>query len=137
MPAAVVNMSSTERFDLKSAPPDGYVVLRKMTYGQKLVRQQNAMKIQMEMQRGRKSGNTKANMEMESLQTTITDFRNCVIEHNLTDDGGQLLNLATEFDVSRLDPRVGEEISTYIDQMNNFEDEEALGNSGNASTSQS
>lgn len=136
MPAAVVDMNSTERFDLKSAPPDGYVILRCMTYGQKLVRQQNAMKINMEMQRGRQRGNTKANMEMESLQSTIGDFRNCVVEHNLTDSTGRLLNLGADSDISILNPRVGEEIATYIDQMNNFEDEDQ-GNSGPASASQS
>jgi len=41
MPAAVVDLNSTEKFELKSLP-EGFVVLRKMTYGQKLVRQQNA-----------------------------------------------------------------------------------------------
>jgi len=135
MPAAVVNMNSTERFDLKSLPPDGYVVLRKMTYGQKLTRQQNAMRMQMEMQRGRK-GNAKANMEMLTLQSTLYDFKNCVVEHNLTDESGAALNLSNDFDVTRLDPQVGEEISTLIDNMNNFEDEN-LGNSGSASDSQS
>ena len=135
MPAAVVNMNSTERFDLKSLPPDGYVVLRKMTYGQKLTRQQNAMKMQMEMQRGRKA-NAKANMEMMTLQSTLYDFKNCVVEHNLTDEAGAPLNLSNDFDVTRLDPQVGEEISTLIDNMNNFEDEN-LGNSGSASDSQS
>jgi len=133
VPAAVVNMNSTERFDLKSLPPDGYVVLRKMTYGQKLTRQQNAMKMQMEMQRGRKA-NAKANMEMMTLQSTLYDFKNCVVEHNLTDEAGAPLNLSNDFDVTRLDPQVGEEISTLIDNMNNFEDEN-LGNSGTASDS--
>lgn len=133
MPAAVVDMNSTQRFDLKSAPPDGFVVLRKMTFGQKLTRQQNAMKINMEMRRKGASGGAKANMEMESLQSALYDFKNCVIEHNLTDGSNNPLNLSTDFDVTRLDPKVGEEISTYIDQMNNFEGDEDLGNSGPAS----
>lgn len=136
MPAAVVDMNSTQRFDLKSAPPDGYVVLRKMTFGQKLTRQQNAMKINMEMQRKSRGGNTKANMEMESLQSALYDFKNCVVEHNLTDTSGNPLNLSTDFDVTRLDPRIGEEIATRIDEMNNFEDSDE-GNSGAASSSQS
>lgn len=135
MPAAVVDMNSTEKFDLKSAPPDGWVELRKMTFGQKLVRQQQAMKINMEMRR-KGQGNAKANMEMESLQSALLDFKNCVVAHNLTDASGNPLNLSTDFDVQRLDPRVGEEISTYIDQMNNFE-EDAEGNSGTASGLQS
>jgi len=135
MPAAVVDMNSTEKFDLKSAPPDGYVELRKMTFGQKLVRQQNAMKIQMQMRR-KNQGNTTASMEMESLASTLFDFKNCVVSHNLTDATGNPLNLASDFDVQRLDPRVGEEISTYIDQMNNFEDNDE-GNSGTVSDSQS
>ena len=132
MPAAVVDLNSTEKFELKSLP-EGFVVLRKMTYGQKLVRQQNAMKINMQMASGRNK-NASANMEMLSLQSALFDFKNCVIEHNLEDVSGQPLNLSSDFDVQRLDPRVGEEISNLIDTMNNFEDEN-LGNSGSASDS--
>jgi hypothetical protein len=132
MPSAVVDSDSTEKFELKSLPT-AYVVLRKMTYGQKLVRQQNAMKMSIEQKgRGRK-GTSQGNVEMMQLQSAVFDFKACVVEHNLTDNSGAPLNLSTEFDIQRLDPVVGEEISSLIDDMNNFEPEDDRGNSGTVS----
>lgn len=39
MPIVTGNVSAEgERFELKSAKPDGFVVLRRLTYGQKMLR---------------------------------------------------------------------------------------------------
>jgi hypothetical protein len=110
-----------------------------MTYGQKLIRQQNAMKVTMQMQRrGQKKDAGSGSLEMLTLQSTLFDFKTCVVEHNLEDKAGNLLNLSTDFDVQRLDPIIGEEISTRIDEMNNFEPpEDEGGNSGGVSDAQS
>lgn len=120
MPRAVANTSDTETFKLRSLE-GGEVTLRRMTYGQKLSRQQNAVKTTVEQQRGSRS--SKMNLDMLQHAATIFDFCACIVSHNLEDDQGQLLNLTQAADIDRLDPRVGEEISKYIDQMNNFEDD--------------
>lgn len=121
MPRAVVNINDIQTYKLKSCPPDGEVTLRRMTYGQKLSRQQNAVKTTVEQQKG--SRNSKMNLDMLQHAATLFDFRACVVEHNLEDDNGQKLNLTLATDIDRLDPRVGEEIAKRIDEMNNFEDD--------------
>jgi hypothetical protein len=121
VPRATSITTDTETFKLKSCP-DGEVTLRRMTYGQKLTRQEQAVKMTMEMQQG--GGRQSARkMDMDMLQhaATLFDFAACVVDHNLEDENGQKLNLTTPRDIDRLDPRVGEEIANRIDEMNNFE----------------
>lgn len=120
MPKAVVTVNDTETFKLKSLE-GGEVTLRRMTYGQKLSRQQNAVKTTVEQQKGSRS--SKMNLDMLQHAATIFDFRACIVDHNLEDEAGQKLNLTNPVHIDRLDPRVGEEIAKYIDQMNNFEDD--------------
>jgi hypothetical protein len=92
-----------------------------MTYGQKLSRQENAVKITMQQQRGKRDG--KMDMDMLQHASTVFDFQCCVVDHNLDDAKGVKLNLTQQHVIDSLDPRVGEEISQHIDKMNNFEDE--------------
>jgi hypothetical protein len=120
MPRATVNVNDTEKKALKSCE-GGEVTLRRMTYGQKLARQQNAVKMTMEQQRGKSNG--KMNMDMLQHAATVFDFQACIVDHNLEDESGAKLNLTTQRDIDRLDPRIGEEIAKYIDEMNNFEDD--------------
>jgi len=118
MPRATVNVNDTEKFALKTCE-GGEVTLRRMTYGQKLTRQQNAVKMTMEQQRGKKSGTM--NMDMLQHAATVFDYRACIVDHNLEDDNGQKLNLSNPMHIDQLDPRIGEEIAEYINKMNNFE----------------
>lgn len=118
MPKATVNINDVEKYDLKSCE-GGEVTLRRMTYGQKLTRQQNVVKMSMQQERGRGAG--KMNMDMLNHEATVFDFRACVVDHNLEDENGQKLNLTNPAHIDSLDPRVGEEIATFIDKMNNFE----------------
>jgi hypothetical protein len=69
----------------------------------------------------RRGKSTKAELDMLSTASTAFDFRACLVEHNLEDENGQLLNLSQSENISRLDPRIGEEISILIDELNNFE----------------
>jgi hypothetical protein len=65
------------------------------------------------------------------LKSTLYDFRICVVSHNLekkVGDSTVLLDLTQPGDVAVLHPRVGEEIATLIDKMNNFEDDDEVGN---------
>lgn len=133
MPVATANLDPEAPKPLKTAPPDGFVVLRRMTYGQKLERMRHAGKLSVDM-RGKGKGGTKGEMEMLQKASTVYDFRNCIVDHNLEDPSGRKLNLHTERDIDALDPRVGEEISTLIDELNNFEADEDEGGQGNSST---
>jgi hypothetical protein len=118
VPKATVNTNDTEKFALKSCE-GGEVTLRRMTYGQKLTRQQNAVKMTMEQERGKRNGTM--NMDMLQHAATVFDFRACVVDHNLEDEAGQKLNLTNPLHIDMLDPRIGEEIAGFIDKMNNFE----------------
>lgn len=129
MPVATVSLE-LEELHLKSLP-EGVVKLRRMTYGQKLQRQQTTTKMSMLMKKGQKD----VTGQLETLQTqaALYDFKTCVIEHNLTNAQGEPLNFASPQDMSILDPRVGDEIAIAIDKLNNFEDfdDEVTGESGN------
>jgi hypothetical protein len=128
MPKATVNPADTERFDLKTAPPDGFITLRRLTYGQKLERQSIAMDMKVEMADKTNKGQGQGIMTMQNKAVTLFEYRNCVVEHNLTDENEQLLNFTDPRTLDMLDPRVGDEIGELIDSMNNFEDGD-LGNS--------
>lgn len=121
MPRATVNLEPGEKKPLKTLP-DGWVVLRRMSYGQKLNRLRLVGKMSVEMKKNAKS--TRGEMEMAQRAATLYDFQTCIVEHNLEDDTGRTLNMSTERDVDSLDPRIGEEISVLIDELNNFEAEE-------------
>jgi hypothetical protein len=78
-----------------------------------------------------KEGNMGGELEAANRKVTEFEFANCVVEHNLEDADGQPLDFKQAWVVHTLDPRVGEEISTYIDELNQFE--ASLPNSSNGS----
>lgn len=125
--AVATIVDSTERFDLKSCPPDGYVVIRRMTYGEKLKRQSMMTRFKMEM--GRK--NTDANVmdvDLDQEKVSMWEFANLVVEHNLTDESLKPLNFKNMADIVRLGPVVGEEIQKRIDELNSFEEDDSVKN---------
>lgn len=129
MPVAVL-VHEPERFELKSLP-GAYVIVRRMTYGEKLQRSEMTMKMRMDMA---DKNNMGADMQMLSRQVTLWSFNRLIIDHNLTDKDDRKLNFKSPVDVEALDGRIGEEIDTYIDKVNNFEeDENALKNSNGGS----
>jgi hypothetical protein len=128
MPRATATVSGSERFDLKTLP-EGFVELRRLTYGQKLERR--AMSSVAQAEGGGKGKNFRMSMAMLNEQATIFDFTHCIVDHNLEDDSGQKMDLTNVLNIRRLDPRVGDEIESLIDKLNNFEEEdEVLGNLG-------
>ncbi len=137
MPVATVSTVPVRK-DLKSLPAvgeeeGGWVELRRMSHGEKLHRQDLAMDVSMkqETRRGRQQD---AEMKLAPTQTKVTEyeFSLCVTDHNLTHANGQKMNFKNPHDVQLLDPKVGEEIAMYIDEMNTFSEEER-GNSSNES----
>jgi hypothetical protein len=69
--------------------------------------------------------------EISMLQKAATqiDFQHCIVDHNLEDENERKLDFRSFSDIDSLDPRIGEEISSLIDEMNNFASEEEVGNS--------
>jgi hypothetical protein len=127
MPNATVDVDQFTRYDLKSAPPDGYVMLRPLPYGMKLTRRDKAskMKMQTEAGRGRRQS---SEIELETLNewAIAHDFAYCIGEHNLTDKNDQLLNFTNPMTLKTLNPKIGSEIEKYIDELNEDEDDEML-----------
>lgn len=127
MPKAIFNPDNVKRFDLKSCP-EGFVVIRRHSYGHNLERRQMAVDTQISKAA---NGKEQADVTMNVLDTTLFDFANCIVEHNLEDDAGTLLNFKLAGHVSALDGAIGEEIATYIESFNNWEKD--LGNLTTAS----
>lgn len=117
MPRATVS-TEAELFELKSCE-GGWVKLRRMSYGQRLHRQDMAMQMSVQSD----SRNKTATMEVTPTQTLVSQFelKTCVVEHNLEDEEGRTLNFNSDIDFALLDGRIGEEIGQYIDDMHNWD----------------
>ena len=118
MPKAVVSLD-TKKFDLKSLP-EGFVELRPMSFGQ-VVQRRSLLKLSVV---AGKNKSFQGEMAMMSEEVTRFEYRTCIVDHNLEDETGRKLNLASENDFRRLDPRVGSEIDQLISDMNNFDEDD-------------
>jgi hypothetical protein len=133
MPVVSVNPTEYQRVELKTAPPDGYVMLRPLPYGMKLSRRSKATKMMMRSQpaTSRKQAQQQESVfELESMDewAVAHDFAYCIGEHNLESAPGKLIDFSTNaiMALKLLDPRVGSEIEQAIDSLNNDEDEESF-----------
>lgn len=129
MPVANI-IKKAERFDLKSCP-DAFVVIRRMTYGEKMQRLELSGK--MRILSNKKDPDAIGEINMMNKQISLWEFSNLILEHNLeyqeVEDGPiRPLNFRNSADVELLAARIGEEIGTLIDKLNNFEDEEETKN---------
>ena len=126
MPQAVIDNTISERFDLKSLK-GGWVKLRKMSYGQRLKRQEIAFSMSVE---GGEPRNRRRNndMSIEQMQTAVSEyeFKICIADHNLEDQNGDPLNFGQRIHVRSLLPEVGEEIDELITKYNSFDEDESL-----------
>jgi hypothetical protein len=127
VPKATANITEPERRELKTLP-EGFVTIRRLTYGQKLERRAMSSTATAETQ-GRSNKSMKMQMQMINERATLFDFTHCIVDHNLEGDDGRKLNLTNFDDIKMLDPRIGDEIEKLLDEVNNFEeDDEELGN---------
>jgi hypothetical protein len=118
MPRATISVEP-EQFELKSCP-GGWIKLRRMSYGERLHRQDIAMTMSMQADTRAKSGK----MEIKQAQTAVAAFElaTCVVDHNLDrDDAGTKLNFSSPVDVDQLDGRIGEEIAALIEELHDWD----------------
>lgn len=127
MPIAVVVENSKE-FNLISCP-GGIIEIRRMTFGESLVRKDMMASIAMEMQ-NKSKGNDSMRLQMDLLQekTTLWEFSNLIVKHNLTDASEKLLDFRNPAAVKALEGRIGDEIQKYINELNSFEEVEEIKN---------
>lgn len=131
MPVGVVDPNSYERVELKSAPPDGYVMVRPLPYGLKLERRDKATKMSMEAASGKgkkQSQDDTQKIELETLSSwsTAYDFSHCIGEHNITDANGNVLELGNPMVLKLLNPKIGSELEKILSELNDDEDEESM-----------
>jgi hypothetical protein len=123
MPLAVTK--TTEHCELKTVP-GGYVVVRRLSHGEKQERRTFGSK--MEMQASSRK-DLRAEIDMFNAQAENYDLAKCVVEHNLTymEDGNEVpLDFKNPSHLRMIDGIVIEEIGTLIDKINNFEDDETV-----------
>ncbi len=119
MPKATVSHSGV-RHDLKSCE-GGFVELRQLSYDEILARRDGISSLSV----NREDTQT---VTINTLQRWARefDFRNCIRDHNLEDDNGSPLDFTKPHTFKILDPRVGMEIESLIDELNGDEDDEKV-----------
>jgi len=130
MPIAVITDDTSDKMPLKTLPPDGYVVVRRMSYGESLAREGKATKLLVAGGEGKNSkSNPQAEVDIQTEALAYWDFANLIVEHNCQDKDGRLLNFKNMNDVKRLPANIGREIGEIIDKFNNVEETEDIKNS--------
>jgi hypothetical protein len=123
MPRAV-NIAENQKFELKSLP-EAYVVIRRMSQGEKMQRagRMSGLKVS----GSRKSRDFQGELELANQRVTEFEFATCIIDHNLEDEDGRVLDFSQASDLAKLDGKVGEEIGVYINRVNQFEGDDDTG----------
>lgn len=125
MPRATV-LRTTERRDLATLPKTdeeegGWVELRRLSFGEKLDKDAEAMKMRFDFGKVEDVKDMDAEVSLISAYATVVEFSRCIVDHNLEDDNGKKLDLSKLDSVRQLDPRVGQEISELLGEINDFE----------------
>lgn len=129
MPVATTSGLETDKEDLKSLP-GGYIVIRRMTYGEYLKRQQMTSNMKVSAKKDDYAGV----MELVNKAAVEYEFANCITDHNLEDEEGNKLDFRKPGNIDRLASKIGDEINRLINKYNAFEETEE-GNLDSASTS--
>ena len=126
MPQATVTQETVNR-NLKSCPPDGFVELRTLSFHEMNTRSDIASRMYSEQKPNVKKPKeevVRGYLEIMNVAVTEFEFRNCITDHNLEDENGNPIDFTRPMQAWRLDPKIGQEIGKYIDELNNFDDEE-------------
>lgn len=142
MPIATGVGNATKRVDLQSCP-GGFVVIRRMTYGEKMVRKSFLSKVKIGSETGnraeRRSKSAQAfsaELDMMNEKVTEFEFNVSIVQHNLTylvDENDPNSETPLDFKnpqhIKMLDGNIGEEIDEAITEFNDFENDENTGKS--------
>jgi len=134
MPVGTRKMETVRR-ELKSCPPDGFVMLRQLSYDEMLERRDGGIKILMEQSPGR-NVDAKTSMQIANRWSNQFTFPRCITEHNITDENGVPLNFTGNIELvfKMLDPKIGAEIEGYIDELNQEDESEDFPIASNSSS---
>lgn len=110
MPKATVSQETVKK-ELKSCE-GGFVTLKKLPFGLLLERRDNASKLSMH------GGDDKVDIALMQRWSRQFEFGHCIIDHNLEDDNGAKLDFNNEMSIYALDPKIGQEIERYLDELN-------------------
>ena len=108
-----VSNDETKRVEL-STLPGGYVLLRKLTYGEDLRKRDIGTNIS-------PGQGTTVEVKMDNLAVEAFEFERSIVEHNLTDENDQPLNLGDKNTLMRLDVSVAREIEEAINDINSID----------------
>jgi len=124
VPKATVNLETVHK-ELKSLP-GGFVDLRRLPFGGMLKRRDMSGRAFIKAQENGQDVADEYAMEILQEGARAYEFKHCIIDHNLEDDNGRKLDFSKKEDVFQLDPKIGQEIEGYIDELNRelSEDEE-------------
>jgi hypothetical protein len=128
------SVGETRKFDLKSCPPDGYITIRRLVYGDKMLRRNLLGKTTVHGSGGSGKKDFVAEMQLINDQVTMLEFSKCIVDHNLTllaRPGDASSEVAVDFSnpmhIKLLDGNVGEEIDDIITRFNDFEGDDDTG----------
>ena len=131
MPIAGGRGFETKRFNLESCP-GGFIVIRRLSYGDKMMRKQKLGKttVSSEMGKDRKMNAFVAELQMINEEVTLFEFAKSIVEHNLeilkepSDPTSAIpVDFANVDHVRKLDGSVGEEIDMIITSFNDWEND--------------
>lgn len=133
MPKGTVSQETIHR-NLKSAPPDGFVELRTLSFHEMQTRADIVSRMYQEdkvgnlKKKGKRSDEEVVRGYFEIMNVAVTEFefRNCIVNHNLEDENGNLIDFTRPMQAWRLDPKIGAEIGRYIDELNQESEDEEL-----------
>lgn len=132
MPKATVD-PGTHHYELKTCP-GGFVELRTLSFHEMEMRKDIAGRMYQEekVSRARQGKRTddeevlRAYFESMNVKVTEFEFRNCIIDHNLFIDDAetQKIDFSKPMHTWKLNPKIGEEISKYITELTQIDEED-------------
>jgi hypothetical protein len=134
MPDGTVSLEY-ERYDLKSLPPDGFIMVRPLPYGLKLNRRDRASRMSMEAGQDTRKRTSKVDIELMQRWSREYEFKFCIGDHNITNSEGKKVDLTNPGTLDILSPKLGAEIEKILDELNAEDEDEDKDFPGPASIS--